>query len=332
MNASPKVNAAIVGLGRWGQSLVKANVELPGSRLQFVAAATRTPAKAEEFCASRNLVLEADFHAVLGREDVRAVVLATPHSQHGEQIRLAAKAGKHVFVEKPLALTTDDAESAIAAARQAGIHLCVGFNRRFLPAFQLVASHAEGGSFGRALHIEGAFSGPFGYGYTDEIWRGSKDENPAGGMAAMGIHILDAMIAVMGPVHRVSTLSKRLAVSSSLDDTTTVMLEFTSGATGLLSTLMATGSYWRLHLFGSRGWALMPDQTTVTTSDVDGKRDTQAFEVANTLGQELDAFAGQIGGEGTFPVSLEQALAGVAAMAAIGESARRNGDWVEVRN
>lgn len=330
MSRASSVRAAIVGLGRWGQSLVTANEDFPESRLEFVAAATRTRSKAEAFCAARDLPLEDSFDAVLARPDVEAVVLATPHSQHCEQIRLAARAGKHVFVEKPLALTIADADSAVAAARGADIKLCVGFNRRFLPAFKALTELADSTKLGKPMHVEGAFSGPFGYGYTDEMWRGSTEENPAGGMAAMGIHILDAMISLMGPVKRVSALSKRLAVQSQLDDTTAVMIEFRSGATGSLSSLMATGSFWRLHVFGADGWAQMPDQTTLVTSDVAGKQEGRVFEPVNTLSYELDAFAGEVLGGADFPVALDQALIGVKAMAAIGESARREGAWISL--
>lgn len=325
-----KVRAAIVGLGRWGQALVTAGKANADSPLQFTHAATRTPDNARAFCAQHALVLEPDYPALLRNPEVDAVVLATPHSQHCEQIRQAAAAGKHVFVEKPLALTVEDAQGAIAVARAAGTEICVGFNRRFLPAYRALTAAIQEGKLGRLLHVEGHFSGPFGYHYTDAMWRGTRDENPAGGMAAMGIHILDAMLAVMGPVRRVSTLSKRLAVAANLDDTTTVTLEYESGATGSLSTLMATGSFWRLHVFGSDGWAHMPDQHTLIISDLAGNQTSESFAAIDTLAEELDAFALAIWGRAAYPVSLEQALMGVAAMAAISTSARDAGAWVSV--
>mgnify|MGYP005856800743 CR=1 FL=1 len=328
MSAEP-VRAAIVGLGRWGQSLVDA----AGSaerRLIFTRAATRSPEKAADFCESRGLILDADLDVLLRHDDLEAVVLATPHSQHAAQIRRIAAAGCHVFVEKPLALTLADARSAVTACESASVTLAVGFNRRFLPAYRALHALIDADRIGQPLHVEGSFCGSFGYGYSDDMWRGSRTENPAGGMAAMGIHVLDAMIAIMGPVRRVSVLSRRMAVSSGLDDTTTVHLEFARGATGMLSTLMATASFWRLHVFGSKGWAQMPDQARLITATLSNGSTDLAFDSADTLAAELGCFAEAIRGNRCYPVTTAQALAGVAAMEAIARSARCNGEWVEV--
>jgi predicted dehydrogenase len=277
------------------------------------------------------LKLERDYEAVLRAPDVDAVVLATPHSQHCDQIRAAAAAGKHIFVEKPLALSLADAESAVAAAKAAGVMLCVGFNRRFLPGYKSLFKASQAGDLGRLMHVEANFSGAFGYHYTNEMWRGAGSENPAGGMAAMGIHMLDAMLSIMGPVRRVATLSRRLAVPSDLDDVTSVILDFASGATGSLATLMATGGFWRLHVFGAEGWAQMPDQNSLVLADLSGKQTAHTFEPVDTLAAELDAFAGAIRSKAKYPVSFGEALAGVATMEAIGLSARNGGAWTDVR-
>lgn len=146
----------------------------------------------------------------------------------------------------------------------------------------------------------------------------------------MGIHMLDAMISAFGTVRRVSVVSRRLAVDSGLDDTTNVHLDFASGATGSLSTLMATAPFWRLHVFGSQGWLQMPDQNRLVSAVVDGDGREQAFAPVDTLSAELDAFADAVRGGRDYPVSAAQALAGVAAMEAIGHSARQDGAWVDV--
>lgn len=324
------LRAAIVGLGRWGRNLALANAANPDSALRFTHAATGTPEKAQEFCDEQGLHLLPDLGAVLASDRVDAVVLATPHSQHGAQICRAAQAGKHVFVEKPLTLDLAEAEAAIAATQAAGVRLCVGFNRRFLPAYQQLGEGLAKGALGRPLHVEGAFSGSFGYQYTDRMWRGSSRENPAGGMAAMGIHILDAMIALLGPVRRVSAISRRIAVPAQIDDVTNVMLDFQSGATGSLSSLMSTGSFWRLHVFGSTGWAQMPDQDTLVTSDLEGAQERRSFDPCDSLARELDAFARHVLTGQPYPVTHDQALNGVAAMQAIALSAGRDAEWTQV--
>ena len=329
MSAQFPLRTAIVGLGRWGRNLVRAGAQTQG-RLVFVRAATRTPEKAAAFCDDHDVILDADLETLLRHDDVEAIVLATPHSQHAAQIRQVAAAGRHIFVEKPLALTLSDARTAFDACEKAGVKLAVGFNRRFLPAYLALREQIHTGRIGRPLHAEGSFCGPFGYDYGDGMWRGSRDENPAGGMAAMGIHVLDAMIAVMGPVRRVCVLSRRMAVSNGVDDTTTVQLDFTSGATGTLSTLMATASFWRLHVFGSAGWVQMPDQTRLSLATLDSSPEERVFTPTDTLATELDHFARSVRGDDLYPVTVTEALAGAAAMEAIGRSAQCGGTWIDV--
>lgn len=330
MTPNDPVRAAIVGLGRWGQRLVTANDGNPGSGLTFTRATTRTPQKAEAFCSEHGLSTSPTLDVLLACDDLDAIVLATPHTQHAAQVRAIAATGRHVFVEKPLALTLSDARDAVEACKASGVTLAVGFNRRFMPGYRAFNAAISDGTIGTPMHIEGSFCGSFGYGYSDDMWRGSSEENPAGGMAAMGIHVLDAMIAAMGPIRRVSTLSRRLALTCSLDDTTSVQVEFSSGATGTLSTLMATASYWRLQAFGSRGWAQMPEEHRCLISKIDAAPREASFEPVDSVAEELACFADAVRGVGAYPVTSTQALAGVAAMEAIARSASAAGEWVEV--
>src|SRR5688500_17662876 len=118
------INAAIVGLGRWGQNLVNS---VNGSDLvRFTRGVVRNPDRVRDFATQRGLTLSSDFAALLADTGIDAVVLATPNSLHAEQIVAAAGAGKGVFCEKPLALTRADAERAIAAWRNDGVALGVG--------------------------------------------------------------------------------------------------------------------------------------------------------------------------------------------------------------
>lgn len=330
LTRSDTVRAAIVGLGRWGQRLVTANAAKPESGLIFTRAATRTPQKAEAFCVEHGLAMLPDLDALLTCDDLDAIVLATPHTQHAGQVRAIAAAGRHVFVEKPLALSLPDARGAVAACEAAGVTLAVGFNRRFMPGYLALNTAISDGTVGIPMHLEGSFCGSFGYGYSDEMWRGSSEENPAGGMAAMGIHVLDAMIAAMGPIRRVSTLSRRLALTCSLDDTTSVHMEFATGATGTLSTLMATASYWRLQVFGSKGWVQMLDENRCVIAGLDVSPREAIFAPVDSVAAELACFANVVRGESAYPVTGSQALAGVATMEAIARSARAGGVWTEV--
>jgi predicted dehydrogenase len=330
VNVATPVSAAIVGLGRWGQNLVTATSGNPDAPLRFVQGVTRTPAKATDFAAQHGFPISNKFEKMLSDPNIEAVVLATPHSQHCAQICKAAQAGKHVFVEKPLALTSGEAREAVGQCNKYGVMLAVGFNRRFLPAFKNFSAAHIAGKFGKVLHIDGNFSGPFGYDYTGDMWRGTSAENPAGGMAAMGIHMLDAMIHFLGPVRSVSTLSQRRVIDAPLDDTTNVQLEFNNGSTGSLTTLMATSANWRLQLFGSSGWGAMPDQNTLELNLLGQEMSRVHFDANDTLADELAAFAACVRGQGGFQVTQMEALAGVAAMEAISLSAAKYGERITV--
>ena len=116
------IDAAIVGLGRWGKTLVEA-VQGKSERLRFTRAVSRDPGKLREYAAKHRLELVSALESVLGDPGIDAVVLATPHSLHCEQIMAVAAAGKAVFCEKPLALKKAEAARAIEACRAAGIVL-----------------------------------------------------------------------------------------------------------------------------------------------------------------------------------------------------------------
>src|SRR4051812_351577 len=188
--AVPMIRAAIVGLGSWGQNLVR-SVPQDSPVLRFVAAATRTPEKAREFAGSRGLRMLSSYEAVLADPEIDAVVLATPHSLHTEQVVAAAKAGKHVFSEKPLGLDAASAQRAAQACADAGVTLAVGYNWRYQPALREIRRLIDDGTLGRVLHIEGNFCGPSAYRFPESHWRHDRAESPGGGMTGRGVHVID---------------------------------------------------------------------------------------------------------------------------------------------
>src|SRR5437763_1544479 len=106
------MRAAIVGIGRWGQTLVGA-VQGQSGAFRFTAGHTRTRAKVEAFCARQGIALRDSLDEILADPEIDAVVFATPHSEHGEQVEAAASAGKHVFMEKPFTLDRNSAACSL---------------------------------------------------------------------------------------------------------------------------------------------------------------------------------------------------------------------------
>jgi predicted dehydrogenase len=274
--------------------------------------------------------LSDDFDEILAHPGIGAVVLATPHSQHADQVIRAARAGKHVFVEKPFTLDVRSAVAAASACRSAGVLLALGHNRRFLPAVAEMKRAVASGALGEILHAEGAFSGNFGLSYPPGTWRATQDESPAGGMTAMGIHVIDAFIHLLGAIRSVRCESHRKVLSVDLDDTTSVFLRFANRATGYLSTLTATGRIVRVQVFGTRGWLHLLDHHILERCDIDGRVHRTEFPAANIERLELEAFAEAIAGKSTYPVTPEEAVHGVAVLQAAIHSAARGGERVSV--
>lgn len=252
------INAAIVGLGRWGRNLVD-SVQGRSDRIRFVAGVLRHPESARDYAARQGLRLYDDYGKALADPAIDAVVLATPHSAHAEQITAAAKARKHVFTEKPFTLTTESARAAVRACARGKVTLAVGYNWRFQPALQEIRRMLDDGRLGKLLHIEGNFCGPSVYWYPREHWRQSRDEGPAGGMTGRGVHVVDAMLHLAGQVDRVHAQSARRALAYGTDDTTSMLLRFRGGASGYLGTVIATAETWRMQVFGSNGWVEVGD-------------------------------------------------------------------------
>src|SRR3954467_7092033 len=174
------IKCGIVGLGRWGRNLVT-SVQGKSDRRWFVGATAGRPEKSREFAEQQHLKLYADYDQLLADPEIDAIVLATPHTQHAEQIVAAAKARKHVFSEKPFALARADAEAAVRACADAGLTLAIGYNWRFQPALQDIKAKLADGTLGKLLHMEGNFCGPSVYRFAAEHWRQDREEGPAGG-------------------------------------------------------------------------------------------------------------------------------------------------------
>ena len=332
------LRAAIVGIGNWGQNLVR-SVEGSG-RIRFVAGATRTRTKAEEFCRGHGIALLGSYEELLD-SDVDAVVLTTPHSQHCAEIVAAAKAGKHVFVEKPLGLSLEEAVRAVAACAQSKVTLAVGYNWRFQPALREVKAMLADGRLGKILHIEGNFCGPSAYRFARGHWRQDREEAPAGGMTGRGVHVVDAMLYLAGPIDAVSAQSLRLAQDFGMDDTTSMLFRFRGGATGYLGTVVATAETWRLQVFGSKGWVEVGDVEHLTTwqmkvslidpKDVTrkAKPQTTGFPALSTERAELERFADSALARRPIAVAGGDEVHNVAVLEAIVKSAE-GGSWVRV--
>src|SRR6266576_1631657 len=210
------IDAAIVGLGRWGKGFLE-SVQGKSRRIRFVRGVDTVPDVVRDLAARHGFKPSSDLAEALADPAVQALVLVTPHSLHRDQVVACALAGKHVFCEKPLALTRADAQIMIAACARAGVVLGVGHNRRLWPSMQALGRAVDGGELGQILHLEGHFSNE----HSNKVsggWRLSSEESPGGGMTGAGLHVLDAFIHLAGPVLRVhAQLLERRPAPAPLD-------------------------------------------------------------------------------------------------------------------
>jgi predicted dehydrogenase len=321
------IDAAIVGLGRWGQTLVEA-VQGRSDRLRFTRAVSRDPDRLRPFADRHRLAPVGELESVLADRTIDAVVLATPHSLHCEQVIAVARAGKPVFCEKPLTLTKADAARAIVACREAGVVLGVGTDKRFFPAVRELLRLVKDGELGKILHLEAHFSNEVAG--TASEWRYSLEESPAGGMTGTGIHMLDALVALAGPVRRVQGLLLSHKPPPDPHDSLSALLEFTSGVSGTLATVRSTPAYFRLHAFGRNASAEALGRTDLVLRRSGAEPQHLSFPPVDSVRVNLEAFADAVAGVSPYPISTSEMLDTVAAFEAIAEATKSNGRLQEV--
>jgi predicted dehydrogenase len=317
------LRAAIFGVGTWGARLVQAVQD--SEKFRFVKAISRDPGKYGELSQKTGIKFVSSYGRVLKDPEIDAVVLATPHSLHHKQIIQAAKAGKHVYVEKPLALKRKNAQQAVDACRAAGITLGLGFNRRYAPAFVEMTRRIKAGEIGDVLHIEGQHSGPTGYRLKAGNWRATRAEAPGGGMTARGIHALDAMINIAGPVASVYAYSdkRKLPPEVDMDDTTSMLFRFENGITGYLGTVFVTGDFYRVHVFGTNGWLEMRGDAELIARGLEGAPERVPITPMDRERALLEGFADAVAAKQPFVVPPDEIVNGIAVLEAIVASAAK---------
>ena len=320
------IRAAIVGLGWWGKVLVD-SVYGKSGRIRFVAAHIRTPAKVEEFCRDKGLNVYASHDELLKNPDIDAVVYAIPHSQHEFFLERAARAGKHVYMEKPLALTVAGAQQCISIVREANITLSVGFQRRLSPSHIALKKLIETKSLGALVHCAAEATAPGAFSLRADNWRADEKEIPGGAMTPIGIHVLDAMIDLFGQVDQVYCVNLRRA--GPVEDTTSVLLSFVDGGSATLMCSLATARNYRFTVYGTAGLAEAVRGETeklrlapATAGDKAVKPETIEFAPNDLERASLERFAEAIASKTKFPVPANELIRGIGALEAIARSAR----------
>ena len=317
------IRAASVGLGWWGKTL--ANSIQNSEKINVVMATTKTLNNIEDYCKEIDAEIASSYDEVVKSDKVDAVILATPHSKHLEQIVQAVNNGKHVFCEKPITLTAADAKIAFDEAKKNNKILAVGFNRRFHPNFMKIIEMVKSNTLGKIVHIEGTINAPGLWMYKPESWRSSSAETPAGGMPGMGIHVIDQMISANGNISSAYAQTAKVIKMGELDEVTSVLFKFTNGATGYLGTSIASSVLYNFRVIAENGAIEITSRDLSVMKYTPREGDIEITEVKDVdmCKNELEAFADAVNGHADYPVTAEQGIHGAEVFEAVIKSAEK---------
>ncbi|MGG4095752.1 Gfo/Idh/MocA family protein [Paenibacillus lautus] len=211
---------------------------------------------------------------LLAREDVEVICICTPSGMHAEQTAMVARAGKHVLAEKPMAIKLDDVERMIEVCAENGVLLATVFPRRMSPQARYARQVIQEGRLGK-LSLCSAYVMLFrDQAYYDSAgWRGTWAMDGGGAMMNQGIHTVDMLQWLVGPVASLSAKAKAVLRNIEVEDTVIAALEFESGALGVLeiTTTACGGKGQRLVIHGEKG-VLVIEEDTIVSLEIDGQQ------------------------------------------------------------
>jgi len=193
---------------------------------------------------------------ILNDSSVEAIVNTTPNGAHLETTRLAAEAGKHVFLDKPIANTVAEGFAIAKACETAGVVLSLGYQRRRESHFRWIKAEIDAGRFGRLVQAEGNISRDRLGKIDFTSWRYQAAGMPGGVMLQIGIHYVDVLEMLMGPVKSVSGMLAQLVLPGDNPDVAALILQHENGAISNLTASYASASeYYQINIYGKEASA-----------------------------------------------------------------------------
>lgn len=307
------IQLAIVGPGGWGKRLIEA-VQGKSDRVRFVAAVTPRVEKIKDFADAKNLRVTSEYGEVLADPAIDGIVSSGPAQLHAEHSLAALQSGKPVLAVKPMGLFAHEATMLEAAARQQGVLLALGYNRCFMPHVAALREELRSDALGEVLHTEGNFCVNRYFQLKNEGWKADPEFARPGSLAD---HALYLTIETLGRLAEVYAVARHDVSANRLADAVAVLARSRGGASALLTGIGTTAELFRFHVFGSRGWAELRGDSAFRLETTSGRKvDLDLPEVDAEL-LEVEAFADAVAGRARFPVPVEDAVHGVAALEAI---------------
>jgi UDP-N-acetyl-2-amino-2-deoxyglucuronate dehydrogenase len=254
------VGFGVIGAGLVGPTHAAAAAAAPGGRLVVVC--DRIPERAQSLADRYDADWTTDFEAVVDRRDVHVVCICLPTRLHLGVAERAAAAGKHLVVEKPLELSLDRADLLLEAARRQGVHVAAIFNRRFAPALEAARRAVDQGRLGRLLVADMYYKSYRSQAYYDDSgWRGTWEQEGGAALINQGIHGVDLLRWLAGPVVQVFGYMDHLRRDIEADDTTVAIARYANGAMGVIQAMTSVEPRLpdRIELHGLDGSILLAD-------------------------------------------------------------------------
>jgi len=225
----------------------------PGSRL--VAACRRDATALDSFCDAFGVAHRfTGSAALLASADVDAVYIATPVACHAPQTIAAAAAGKHVLVEKPMAISAGDCDQMITACETAGVKLGVAYYRRFYPIVSRIKQLIRTNEIGQVIGVSAATATPMKMNSDEDgFWRWDTALSGGGSLMDVGSHRINVFLELFGSVRNVKCISRNVAKVHSSEDANLIVMEFDSGVVGTLQSYFGCDDPDSFRVFGTDG-------------------------------------------------------------------------------
>jgi predicted dehydrogenase len=324
------VSVACLGMGWWSDVL--ADAARRSGKLKIAACYSRSREKREKFAAKYGCLAADSYEKILADKSIEAVINTTPNAVHLETTRAAAEAGKHVFLDKPIANTVADARALTAACRKHKVVLALGYQRRRETHFRWVKEKIDDGTFGRLVNAEANISRDRLGKIDPSSWRYTAEGMPGGVMLQIGIHYTDVLEYLMGPVKAVSGRFVRLVLPGDNPDVASLILEHENGALSTLNASYASASeYYQMNIYGKEATAYYDMHHGLSWLRRGSEKSEPVSCAKNDpIADELDEFARAVRGEAEPEMDGERSTVSLAVILA-GIRSAKEGRRVEVK-
>ncbi len=323
------INVACLGMGWWSDVLADAIKKT--DKINIVSCYTRSDDKRNAFAKKYACVAAPSYESILADKNIDAIINTTPNSVHKETTIAAAQAGKHVFLDKPIANTVTDGRALTDACRKAGVVLGMGYQRRREGQFRWIKQQIDAGIFGKLVNAESNISRDR-LGKIDlSSWRYQAAGMPGGVMLQIGIHYVDVLTYLMGPVKAVSGRSAQLVLPGDNPDVASLILEHENGALSTVNASYASASeYYLMNIYGKDASAYYDLHTGLRwLKRGSDKPEAVSYSKIDTFVDQLEEFAAAVRGVGAPEVDGEKATLSLAVMRA-GIRSAQEGRRIEI--